>query len=299
MIGGNNELGLALTMTLPLLFYMRQRYREYRLQWPLLGLIGFTVVACLFTYSRGALLAMGAMAGIAWLRSRRKLGAAVLAVALAAGVWAFAPPQWFGRMETIQTYQLDQSAELRLYLWRLSWAMALKHPVFGGGFRWSYNLPEVARELSGEGFHWSDETSGGNDDTSEGRLPPLVKPRVAHSIWFEMVSDHGFPGLFLFIGVLLCGVINAGWLIRHARGSPDLAWASDLGAMLRASLVAYAVGGSFASMNFYDLPYVIVVVAAAARRVVLRVIAAETNSAERGATRSVASTRPPLHSQPV
>lgn len=296
MIGGNNELGMALTMTLPLLFYMRQRYRQPYLKWPLLGFTGFTVIGCLFTYSRGALLAIAAMAATAWLRSRRKLASAFLAVVLAAGVWSFAPPRWVGRMESIRTFQQDASAEQRIYMWRLCWAMALKHPIFGGGLRWSYNLADVAREFAGSDFHWPFEDANG---VLLRDAPPLVKPRVAHSIWFEMVSDHGLFGLMLFVAILLSGALDARWLARQARGRPDLGWADRLGRALQASLVAYIVGGSFGSMEFYDLPYIVVILAAAARRVVAREIAAETRCAELGATPMAVATRPPLRPRPV
>jgi putative inorganic carbon (hco3(-)) transporter len=299
MIGNNNELGMALVMTLPLLFYMRQRYSQPYLRWALLGVIVFTVIASLFTYSRGGLLALAAMAGLSWLRSRQKVVPAVLAIILVTGVWVFAPPQWVERMESIRTYRQDDSAEQRLYLWRLSWAMALKHPIFGGGIRWSYNLPDVNQEFAGSGFHWP---YGGDSDIgeySENDVPPLIRTRVAHSIWFEMVSDQGFPGLLLFVAVLLSGAVNARRLMRHARGRPHLAWADHLGRTLQASLVAYAVGGTFGSMEFYDLPYVIIIIAAAARRVAAREITAEAKRAGPDAIRITASTQAPLKPHPI
>ncbi len=37
MIGDNNDLGVALTMILPLLFYLRERYNQPYLKWPMAG----------------------------------------------------------------------------------------------------------------------------------------------------------------------------------------------------------------------------------------------------------------------
>src|SRR5207247_314245 len=146
--------GVALSMMLPLLFYLKQRSRNAYLRWPMMALIACTLIADLFTFSRGALLAISAMAIMAWPRSRHKFVSALLAVIVVAGIWTYAPQEWFERMDTIRTYQTDSSAEQRLYMWQLSWAMALKHPIFGAGLRWSYNIDEVANELSGSGFHW-------------------------------------------------------------------------------------------------------------------------------------------------
>ena len=255
MIGDNNDLGVALTMILPLLFYMRDRYRQPSLKWPFLALIGLTFLGDIFTYSRGALLALFAMGAMLWWRSRRKVSMALLIAVAAFGVWSFAPEEWFARMGTIETYQEDPSAESRLYMWHLSWAMALKRPVTGAGFHWSNYPASVNRQLWDSG------------------LPPLTRPRAPHSNWFEMLGDHGFVGLAIFIAILISTALDARWLVRHSRGNPDLEWANTLGRMLQASLVGYSAGGSFATQAMFDGFYAVVIIAAAARRIVAAEIA--------------------------
>jgi putative inorganic carbon (hco3(-)) transporter len=255
MIGDNNDLGVALTMILPLLFYMRDRYRQPFLKWPFLALIGLTFLGDVFTYSRGALLALFAMGAMLWWRSRRKVSMALLIAVAAFGVWSFAPDEWFARMGTIESYQADASAESRLYMWHLSWAMALKRPITGAGFHWSNYPASVNRQLSDSG------------------LPPLTRPRAPHSNWFEMLGDHGFVGFAIFIAILISTARDAGWLVRHSRGNPDLEWANTLGRMLQASLVGYCAGGSFATQAMFDGFYAVVIIAAAARRIVAAEIA--------------------------
>jgi probable O-glycosylation ligase (exosortase A-associated) len=242
-------------MILPLLFYMRDRYRQPFLKWPFLALIGLTFLGDIFTYSRGALLALFAMGAMLWWRSRRKVSMALLIAVAAVGVWNFAPDEWFERMGTIQTYQTDASAESRLYMWHLTWAMALKRPITGAGFHWSYYPAFVNRQLSDSG------------------LPPLTRPRAPHSNWFEMLGDHGFVGLAIFIAILISTALDARWLVRHSRGNPDLEWANTLGRMLQASLVGYCAGGSFATLAMFDGFYAVVIIAAAARRIVAAEIA--------------------------
>jgi probable O-glycosylation ligase (exosortase A-associated) len=292
MISGNNEIGVALSTMLPLLFYLQQRYNQPYFKWPLRIVLGFTVIAALFTYSRGTFLAIAVMALMVLLRSRHKLVSAIMVLLLAAGVWEYAPAQWFGRMQTINSYQTDGSAEARLYLWRLSWAMALKHPILGGGFHWSFDPVEVNKEFAGSDFHWpvgigpADEMTPGR----EGELPALLSARAAHSIWFETLSDHGFPGLALFVAILLAAAFNSRWVIRRAIGRPDLIWADKLGRMLQISLAAYAVAGTFGSMNFYDGFYAVVIISAAARRVVSAQLAMEARTS---APAKFAMIRPP------
>jgi putative inorganic carbon (hco3(-)) transporter len=298
MISGNNEVGVALTTMLPLLFYLRQRYNQPYLKWPMRALIGFTVIADLFTYSRGTFLALAAVAAVAWFRSRHKLLSAMVIVVVAAGIWNFAPQQWFERMGTIETYQTDGSAESRLYLWRLAWAMALKHPVLGGGFHWSFDPAAVNREFFGSDLHWPAGIGAASEIRSDNYLPALVTPRALHSIWFETLSDQGFPGLALFVAIFLVAALDSRWLVRRARGQPDLAWADNLGRMLQVSLVGYAVAGTFASMSLYDGFYVVVIIAAAARRVVSNELA-EARTRQPAKLSTIPPSRSPLRPQPI
>src|SRR4051794_28756288 len=217
-IADNNDIGCALSMIVPLLFYLGQRYTNPHLKWPLRALIGFTIIGALFTYSRAAMLAIGAMMSVLWLRTRHKVAIGLAVVVTLAGVLQFAPATWFNRLQTIENYQDDGSAQSRLYMWQLSWAMALKHPITGAGFNWSYNANWVNRELAGTD------------------VAPMVKPRAVHSIWFKMMSMHGFVGLALFISFFVLLGMNAQWVIRRTRGRSDLAWANNFARMLQASL---------------------------------------------------------------
>ncbi len=260
-IADNNDVGVALTMMLPLLIYLAQRYTQPYLKWPVRGLIGLTLIGDLFTYSRGALLAIGAMTSVLWLRTRHKLAIALVVVGAVVAVFQFAPAAWFARMQSIESYEQDSSARGRLFFWQLSWAIALRHPVTGAGFNWSYNPSWVNREVVGSG------------------LPPLTKPRAPHSIWFKMLSNHGFIGLALFVGLFVAAVLNAQWLIRRTRGNADLVWANNFGRMLQASLAGFAVGGSFGNLDMYDGFYVLVIMVAAARRIVAAQLSAQRQRA--------------------
>jgi probable O-glycosylation ligase (exosortase A-associated) len=256
-IADNNDLGVALTMVVPLLIYLAQRYRQPYLKWPMRALIGFTVIGDLFTYSRGALLAIGAMISVLWLRTRHKLAIGIVVVGAAVAVFQFAPGAWFTRMQTIETYNEDESARGRLFYWQLSWAVALKHPITGAGFNWSLNPHWVNNEVAGSG------------------LPPLTRPRAPHSIWFKMVSNHGFVGLALFVGLFVVAFLDAQWLIRRTRDNVALAWANNFGRMLQASLVGFGVGGSFSNLDMYDGFYVLVIMVSVARRVVAAELASQ------------------------
>jgi putative inorganic carbon (hco3(-)) transporter len=256
MLADNNDLGLGLVMILPLIFYHWHCAANRHLRRGLM-VFGFLVtVGVLLTYSRGALVGVSAMGLVFWLRSRAKLATALLIAAIFVSVYSLAPRQWFQRMESIENYQDDASAMGRILIWKTSLRIAELHPLTGGGFRVTF-WPMITNDML-----------RGTD------LPRLTKPRAAHSIYFDVLSEHGWIGLALFLLIATYSLYNCAWLIRRSRDRPDLAWANLLGRMGQAVLVGYATAGAFASQAYLDEYWCIIFIFDAARRLVAKEVAA-------------------------
>ena len=86
-----------------------------------------------------------------------------------------------------------------------------------------------------------------------GRFETIV--RAAHSIYFQILGNHGFIGLFLYLMVWISSFNVAGWLRKNANDLAETRWAADLGSMAQVCLIGYAAGGAFLSMPYFDLPY--------------------------------------------
>jgi probable O-glycosylation ligase (exosortase A-associated) len=84
---------------------------------------------------------------------------------------------------------------------------------------------------------------------------------VAHSIYFQVLGQHGYIGLALFLTFWILTYRTAGRLMKLGRGHPELAWAADLGSMMKVSLVGFAVGGAFLNLAFWDMPYYLMLIA--------------------------------------
>jgi probable O-glycosylation ligase (exosortase A-associated) len=148
-------------------------------------------------------------------------------------------------MSSIQTYEEDASAMGRINAWIVAWEVA-KHNFFGGGMSYQHPL-----YFSLYGVY---ETVA----------------RAAHSIYFQIMGNHGFVGLLLYLLLWIFTYRSAAWLRKHGKLLPQTKWASDLGAMAQVSLVGFAVGGAFLSMPYFDLPYNLMVMLVLARRWVER-----------------------------
>jgi probable O-glycosylation ligase (exosortase A-associated) len=230
-IAENNTLALALIMTLPLMWYLYLETSNRLLRWGLLGLIALTALSIVTSHSRGALLAGGAMVVFLWLKSPHKLRTALLLVALVPAILMFMPEKWFERMETIQTFQEDASALGRINAWSFAYNVASDRPITGGG----YNVfsPDLFKRYAPDPDDFHD----------------------AHSIYFEVLGEHGFVGLglYLVLGFLAFRLGNR--IIQIASDRPDLRWAKNQAAMLQASIMGYAVGGAFLGLAYFDLYY--------------------------------------------
>jgi probable O-glycosylation ligase (exosortase A-associated) len=248
MIGDNNHLGLALVVLLPLIGYLRMSSQRSWIRWACLGVMTLDVFAVLGTYSRGALLALAAMAATYAVKSRYGLVLIVTAGVLVGVLPSVMPSAWFERMSTIQSAGEDASFEGRVAAWKTSVNIAMARPLVGGGFA-AVELDEVARAYQ-----------------SEGSLSD--RARAAHSIFFEVLGDLGFVGLGLYLVVLASSWIHTSLALAATRGRPELAWANGLARMLQASLVGLMVGGSALSMAYYDGFLVIFALAASLLRVV-------------------------------
>jgi putative inorganic carbon (HCO3(-)) transporter len=230
-ITGNNELALALLMVLPLMRFLQMQAGRKSIRWALTVAMVLCGVSILASYSRGAFVGGAALTLVLWWRSRNRFAAALfLASLIAAGV-VFMPSGWMGRMQTIETYQEDASAMGRVNAWWFAYHLANDRPIIGGGFR------------------------AFSPDLFQKYAPAPDDFHDAHSIYFEVLGEQGYVGFALFLLLWISTYRTGGWIARACETRPDMAWAADLSVMLQAGVIAYAVGGLFLGLAYFDLPY--------------------------------------------
>jgi probable O-glycosylation ligase (exosortase A-associated) len=243
IIGDNNAIALALIMLIPLMLFLRQQSSRRWVRHGLVAAMLLSALAALGAYSRGALLAIGAMALVLWFKSRNKTAVGAMLVMAAPLLLAFMPHEWTLRMESINNYQGDASAQGRINAWGMAWNLA-RDRFFGGGFE--IYEPAVFAIYA----------------------PNPVDLHAAHSIYFQVLGEHGFIGLALYLLLGLLAWRDASWIIRHAGAFDDLRWAPGLAAMIQTSLAGFAVGGAFLSLAYFDVPYYLVALLVATRALV-------------------------------
>ncbi len=233
-IADNNEFALALVMTIPLLRFLHLQLTHKWARLAMLGTMAVVSAAALGSQSRGALIAIAAMVAFLWWNGKNKIQSAILIALVSIPLIMFMPESWTARMATIEGYEDDRSVLGRFSAWWSAWNSAFHYP-FGVGFN------SARAELFAKYSPY----------------PDFV--HAAHSIYFQVLGNHGFVGLAIFVMIFLTTWRSAGWLRRQKFASPDAKWCNDLGAMCQVSLAGYAVGGAFLSLSYFDLPYYIMV----------------------------------------
>lgn len=203
------------------------------------------VFACLLipigTSARTGLLCIGLL-GILMLRDvkRRFLYIGMVAVAGLIAV-PLLPSSYTQRMDTIRTYQGDESASTRLAVWKWTLDYVGSNP-FGGGFN-AYLQNSLSFELT--------SVEGSAHDSTIERRKATDRGRAYHSSYFEMLGEQGWPGLILWLGINLAGLLRMEALRRRYRAVDDpLHWGGTLAGALQHAQLIYLLGGAFVGIAF-------------------------------------------------
>lgn len=254
-IEGNNELGLALAMTVPLLYFLARGSLHRWIRPAVYTATVLTALAAIGTQSRGALVGMAVMGAVFWLKARQKFLVLLLGAFAILLVWAIMPEAWYQRMATINTYQEDASAYGRINAWWMAFNLACDR-FLGGGFEtFRYEMFQLY-------------------------APDPTDARDVHSIYFEVLGEHGFVGLLLFLLLAVFTWRSASVVRRAFKDHVTLGWMSELMAMVQVSLVAYLAAGAFLGMAYFDYYYNLVLIVVVAR-VIMR--EAEAGAQQRAA----------------
>ncbi|MDO8179485.1 MAG: putative O-glycosylation ligase, exosortase A system-associated [Undibacterium sp.] len=251
VLGDRNELSIAMAMLLPICFYLLGEFgkKSWILKVGFIGLIILLVTAIIGTNSRGGMVALAAVGGYLFIKSKRKLLFALLFVCAGSAMVGLIPAEWFDRMDTISQANGDASFIGRVIAWKLSFILASQHPLLGGGFKALESFPvwsALSQDFSQYPFFYTGTA-----------VPNPYLPRAAHSIYFQVLGDHGFVGLFIFLTILILSFFKAGAIAKKVRYAHGPEWLISLATMLRLSIFTYAVGGAALSFAYFDMIYAI------------------------------------------
>ena len=197
------------------------------------GFIALALIATIGTFARTGMVAGAVLFVLLFLESKKKMKMiGVVFLGLLAAT-PFLSEEYVTRMSTVQDVSQESSALGRIVVWRWTWDFVKENPYGGGFYAYRYNAGQLQKYV-GEGEFFE----------------PNEKGKAFHSIIFEVLGEHGFPGLGLFL-FLIVYALSIGRKIYRDEKFPD--WQRDMAKMISFSLIVYCVGGLFVGIAY--LPY--------------------------------------------
>jgi len=240
-LADNNAFGLALNMSLPMLFFLAGIEENRVLKRIMQVAFVCAIFNVILTYSRGGLLGLAAAIGLIALKSRHRLIAGFLLVAGAFVVLTFAPQEWMARMGAFAHGNLDSSANQRLVSWRTTWNFVHDYPITGGGFE---ALPDVV-------IFQRYQSSP---------LPGGFLSSGPHSIYFQVLEEHGFVGLGLYLSLVFSCWASMFGLRRRAKQLVSANWMVPYTHIVEVAIATFLVSGAFLGFANFDLYFQVVAI---------------------------------------
>ncbi|ANB02210.1 putative O-glycosylation ligase, exosortase A system-associated [Ectothiorhodospira sp. BSL-9] len=260
-LGGNTYIGMAMLMVLPLMLVMARAFyhrwidlgvpflvRFYMpISWGFYATFWLTAIAILATHSRGAFVGVLVVAPLIFLHMQRKGLIVATALLLVLGVGVTAPDKLVDQWRTIVEYEQDASAMQRVQSWGAYWNMAVERPITGMGFR----------------AHWMGYDWYAQYTNFDGGWGIAFSP---HSIYFQMLGQHGFGGLAVYILLMVFTIMTLNRVRVVAKRRPGKMWLSESAWALQVGIIGFLVAGTFLDMAYFNLTYGLIALAIILRR---------------------------------
>ena len=257
MLGDNNDFGLALNMTLPLLFFLARTEESSAMRKLMWITFACTIPSILFTYSRGALAGLTTVMTLMVMRLRQRFILLPVLVLVALFAVFLTPDHWRERMDFSKDGSVvDASARSRFNAWTYSWRLAMDYPITGGGF--DAFTPELFYRYA----------------------PNPADVHGPHSIYFGVLAEHGFIGLGLYSLLVGTTFLSLRRIAGQARRAGDVQ-AMNYALMFQFSVTAFLVSGAFLGRAYFDYYFTIVACTAILNRLwQAELFVMETNAPE-------------------
>lgn len=242
VMGDRNDLAVGIIVMIPLVVYLISVTHTKILKLGLMLVLAMAVVCILGSGSRGGFIGITVVATYFWFHSKHKLIYVVVVPVIAMVGLEYMPESWHERMSTIENADEDLSFLGRIMAWKQAILMSMDN-ITGGGFK--------AGQMNAIWFQYDPQHNlNWLFDTSEIYFDGA---KAAHSIYFQVLGDHGFIGLFLFLMIIYLAFSQARKVSNMLKANPINQSLVKLSSMIRVSLVAYVISGAAVSLAYFDL----------------------------------------------
>lgn len=208
------------------------------------AILGLIFVCCFITaigtQARTGLVAIAIGTMLLLIRANMKVRVIGIVAILLISISPLVTDRWVERMNTLTEVETEGSALGRIIVWKWTLDYVSERPIGGGGFMsYQANAGGVLREYGPEDVFILYHDQGG---------------KAFHSIYFEVLGEHGYVGLTIFLLILLSvWFICRNIMKTHKRDT----WEGSLASALCDAILIYMVCGNFIGVAYTHWPYYI------------------------------------------
>lgn len=241
MMTESSTLAMTAVMIMPLIIFLAKN-SVYATKIPffklIMALCGFAAVMTIVgSHARTGLVGLAVLGFFIFLKSKQKLKVlSVISIAILF-LMTFVSSNYLERMATITESKQESSALGRIIVWKWTLDYVKERPIYGGGFM-SYKAN--AGKLKGYG----DENVNVDYKEDSGK--------AFHNIYIEVLGEHGYVGLAIFLLILY----NSWRLNRTVIRAKISEWYTAAANALNIALIVFCVCGNFIGVAFSPWPYI-------------------------------------------
>jgi len=261
-VGDPNFYAQVLVTLVPLALYRLWDERSIKAKAVAGYALAAITLATVFTYSRGAAIALGLVLLLALLHKRISVKYVLIGLLAFAPLTLFVPQSFEGRLETltqlapdpdkvVSAEGEDSSFRHRQILMTIAVRMFEDDPVFGvGAGNYAEHFKEYARRMG--------MTQRSFEDFGE--------PQFPHELYLEVAAETGIIGLIAFFSVIIGTMMTLWEAYRSFRNAGDSATANIV-VSLALAIAAFFLTSLFLHGAYLRYVWLLISVAAAARQV--------------------------------
>jgi len=225
-----------------------------------LGYMGMALLATLTavgTYQRSALIGLLVLGAFMIVKTRHKFLFGLVGIGGLLALTYLTSDAWNARISTIGGDGLDSTTNMRILVWKWTLGFVATHPLGGGFMAFLINHIQIP-------------PSAGNP------LGSSEFGRAFHSIYFEILGEHGWPGIALFFLIVVSTLLALSRLKRQTKHDPEYQWCADLADALQSSIVVFLASGAFVGIAYQPMFWYTIALSVSLRAYVWRVQAQQS-----------------------
>jgi probable O-glycosylation ligase (exosortase A-associated) len=245
-LGESSSYALVAAAMIPFIWVLHKHSlfltKKANLKWVAISVIFIFIVSIIGSYARTGLVCLAILGGLLYLRSKHKFVVGFVAVMLLAVSLPLLPEAWLTRMQSIENSETEGSSSQRFGVWAWTLDYIAENPL-GGGFE-VYRINKIEYTAA--------DPKAPNDPSRTIKL--TAQARAFHSNYFEVLGEHGWPGLILYL--IIQGLTwRKCWKMWRTKLPEQHAWLSAYAGANLLNFVMIMVGTAFTGNAFKIFTY--------------------------------------------